>query len=102
MKMLKAKLPMLLVVGTFTAANFFGNSHDEKILKKAQTEALKYETSQQLNTAKTELSGKCCRYSDQIHLYDSIAAEGKAKKAYLEGVQMVRDSIANATKNAVK
>ena len=69
---------------------------DKKIEQGARNEAAKYATPAQI--AKID----AYTYGESIHFYDALATQGKVAKAYQEGAQMVRDSIAKAAKTAIR
>lgn len=82
-----------------------GEKINDKMQQKARDGALKYATPAQVakldSTIEDNMSFRNTTLhtkGEAIHFYDALASQGKAAKAYQEGAQMVRDSIAMAAK----
>lgn len=70
-------------------------THQERLCDEAKNNAMEYLTGEEYLQAKTNNSMCSYAYPNKlVNYWDSINTEYKVKRAYLEGAQMIRDSIA--------
>lgn len=88
------KTGLMASMVAISAVSCGGIASQEKLCEKAEKDAVEYLTGEEYLNAKKNASATNSYSNKLVNYWDSINTEYKVQRAYLEGSQMVKDSVA--------